>query len=99
MPLIHPGFVMREPPYLPARSLVLVSAIVTPRVAERLVNEVPEIRGVVRSGNFVPGIADPGPGGVPRTYELLAGCDVRASIFPTASGPLVIVPAAVTDPY
>jgi hypothetical protein len=90
MPLIHPGFVMREPPYLPARSLVLVSAIVTPGVAVRLVNEVPEIRGVVRSGNFVPGMADTEPGGVPRTYELLAGCDVRASIFPTASGPLVL---------
>lgn len=90
MPLIHPGFVMREPPYLPARSLVLVSAIVTPEVAVRLFHEIPEIRGVVRSGNFVPGIADTGPGGVPRTYELLAGCDVRASIFPTASGPLVL---------
>ncbi|MEI7434764.1 MAG: hypothetical protein WCJ93_10980 [Methanomicrobiales archaeon] len=90
MPLIHPGFVMREPPYLPPRSLVLVSAMVTPGVAARLVSEVPEIRGVVRSGDFVPGIAGPEPGGVPRTYELLAGCDVRASIFPTSSGPLVL---------
>lgn len=90
MPLIHPGFVMREPPYLPARSLVLVSADVTREVAVRLVNEVPEIRGVVRSGDFVPGIAGPGPGGVPRTYDLLAGCDVRASIFPTSAGSLVL---------
>jgi hypothetical protein len=90
MPLIHPGFVMREPPYLPARSLVLVSAIVTPGVAVRLFNEVPEIRGVVRSGDFVPGIADPEPGGVPMTYDLLAGCDVRANIFPTSSGSLVL---------
>jgi len=90
MPLIHPGFFMREPPYLPARSLVLISAIVTPGVAIRLVDEVPEIRGVVRSGNFVPGISSPEPGGVPRSYDLLAGCDVRASIFPTSSGPLVL---------
>jgi hypothetical protein len=90
MPLIHPGFVMREPPYLPPRSLVLVSAIVTPGVAARLFRDVPEIRGVVRCGDFVPGIAGPEPGGVPRTYELLAGCDVRASIFPTSSGPLVL---------
>jgi len=90
MPLIHPGFFMREPPYLNARSLVLVSAIVTKDVAERLYREVPEIRGVVRSGDFVPGIADPGLGEVPGTYDLLAGCDVRASIFPTSSGPLVL---------
>ena len=90
MPLIHPGFFMREPPYLPARSLVLVSGIVTPEVAVRLVHEVPEIRGVVRSGEFVPGIADPKLGGGARSYDLLAGCDVRASIFPTSSGPLVL---------
>lgn len=90
MPLIHPGFVMREPPYLPARSLVLVSSVVTSEVAVRLVKEVPEVRGVVRSGDFVPGIADPELGMVPRTYDLLAGCDVRASIFPTSSGSLVL---------
>jgi hypothetical protein len=90
MPLVHPGFTMREPPYLPARSLVLVSGIATPPVAERLYVEVPEIRGVVKSGDFVPGIADPYLGDMPRTYELLAGCDVRASIFQTSSGPLVL---------
>jgi hypothetical protein len=90
MPLIHPGFVMREPPYLPARSLVLVSSVVTSEVAVRLFKEVPEVRGVVRSGDFVPGIADPELGRVPRTYDLLAGCDVRASIFPTSSGSLVL---------
>ena len=90
MPLIHPGFFMREPPYLPSRSLVLVSRVATPEVALRLFQEVPEIRGVVRCGDFVPGIAEPGLGGDPKTYELLAGCDVRASIFPTSSGPLVM---------
>ena len=90
MPLIHPGFFMREPPHLPSRSLVLVSGVATPEVALRLFQEVPEIRGVVRCGDFVPGIADPGIGGDPKTYELLAGCDVRASIFPTSSGPLVM---------
>jgi len=90
MPLIHPGFFMREPPYLPARSLVLVSGIVTPKAAVRLFDEIPEIRGVVRCGDFVPGIADPELGEVPRSYDLLAGCDVRASIFPTSSGSLVL---------
>lgn len=90
MPLIHPGFFMREPPHLPAGSLVLVSAVVTPGVAVRLVDEVPEIRGVVRSGDFVPGIADPDLGGVPGAYDLLAGCDVRANIYPTSCGPLVL---------
>jgi hypothetical protein len=81
---------MERPPFLPERSLVLVSRIVTPRVAERMLGEVPEIRGVVRSGDFVPGIVDPTMNISPRTYELLAGCDVRAGIFNTKAGPIVI---------
>jgi hypothetical protein len=45
---------------------------------------------VVKTGNFVPGIADPDLNSVPRVYDLLAGCDVRADIFPLWSGPLVM---------
>jgi hypothetical protein len=90
MPLIHPGFFMRRPPYLPSRSLVLVSRIVTERAAERISREVPEVRGVVRSGDFVPGAVDPLLLTPPKVYTLLAGCDVRASVFKTAFGQLVI---------
>ena len=90
MPLIHPGFFMRQPPYLPPASLVLVSRIITPEAAARIKKEVPEIRGVVRGGDFTPGIASLDNGTEPRSYELLAGCDVRADVFATASGPLVL---------
>ena len=89
-PLIHPGFAMERPPFLPDKSLVLLSPRVTKPCADILVREVPELRGVVRSGSFVPGIADPDLNTVPRVYDLLAGCDVRADVFPLITGPLVM---------
>jgi hypothetical protein len=89
-PLVHPGFVMDRPPFLPSNSLLLLSSRITKKTARRLVDEVPELKGVVKTGNFTPGIANPDLHTVPRVYELLAGCDVRADVFPISSGPLVI---------
>lgn len=87
-PLIHPGIPMRSAPYLPARSLVLLSRQVGERAAARLVAEVPEVRGVVRTNAGTPGVRD--TDAAPEAYTLLAGCDVRADIFPTRSGPVVV---------
>ncbi len=87
-PLIHPGTVMRSAPYLPARSFVLLSRSVGERAAARLVAEVPEVRGVVRTGAGTPGITD--TDAEPQAYTLLAGCDVRADVFPTRAGPVVV---------
>lgn len=89
-PLIHPGFIMDQPPFLPARSLVLLSPRVTLATAKRLVAEVPEVRGVVRTGTGIPGLSSGGLENVPETHELLAGCDVRADIVPVACGPVAI---------
>ena len=89
-PLVHPGFAMDRPPFLPHNSMVLLSSRVNRKAAERIVRDVPEVRGVVRTGDFVPGIATPDLKSVPRVYELLAGCDVRADIFPLMTGPLVL---------
>lgn len=89
-PLVHPGFSMNAPPFLPEKSMVLLSRVVTKKAADRILAEVPEVRGVVKSGNYVPGIItenDPTP---PKVYELLAGCDVRADIFYSSQGPLVL---------
>lgn len=87
-PLIHPGFAMRTAPYLPAGSLILLSRVVGERSAARIIAEVPEVRGVVRAGAGTPGIAD--LDAEPATHTLLAGCDVRADIFPTRAGPVVV---------
>ena len=89
-PLVHPGFAMDRPPFLPEKSLVLLTTRATKITAERLVMEVPELRGVVKKGNFVPGITNPDLHSVPKVYELLAGCDVRADVFPLWTGPMVM---------
>ena len=89
-PLIHPGFAIERPPFLPERSLVLLSKKVTRKTAERMVKEVPEIRGVVKTGEYTPGLANANLNTVPQVYELLAGCDVRADVFPFPTGPVVI---------
>ena len=89
-PLVHPGFAMDRPPFLPADSLVLLSPVMIKKTAQRLVDEVPEMRGVVKTGAFVPGLAAADLHSVPKVYELLAGCDVRADIFPLPTGPLVM---------
>jgi hypothetical protein len=89
-PLVHPGFAMDHPPFLPGNSLVLLTTKATKKTAQRLVDEVPELRGVVKKGDFAPGITSPDLHSIPKVYDLLAGCDVRADIFPTRTGLLVM---------
>jgi len=89
-PLVNPGYAMDRPPFLPEKSLVLLSSRVTKPTADILVRDVPEVRGIVKSDHFTPGIADPDLNTVPKVYDLLAGCDVRADVFPLWTGPLVM---------
>jgi hypothetical protein len=88
-PLVHPGYAMDRPPFLPQKSLTLLTPSATKKTSERLMKEVPELRGVIKKENFIPGITSTDINSVPRVYELLAGCDVRADIFPLRTGPLV----------
>ncbi|MCK9276853.1 MAG: hypothetical protein M0P22_02045 [Methanoculleus sp.] len=87
-PLVHPGSALRRAPYLPPGSLLLLSRSVGERAAARLVAEVPEVRGVVRAGAGTPGVRD--TDAEPMTHTLLAGCDVRADVFSTRRGPVVV---------
>jgi hypothetical protein len=89
-PLVHPGYAMDRAPFLPQKSLTLLTPAATKKTAERLVEEVPELRGVIKKEDFIPGIASPDIESVPRVYQLQAGYDVRADIFPIRTGPLVM---------
>ncbi|QSZ67399.1 hypothetical protein RJ40_07725 [Methanofollis aquaemaris] len=86
-PVVNPGFVMASPPFLPQHSLVILSPHPNLTAADRIVREVPEVQGVVRTGATVPGV---GPDGALASHTLLAGCDVQANIFPTSFGDLVV---------
>jgi len=89
-PLVHPGYAMDRPPFLPQKSLTLLTSVATKKTALRLMEEVPELRGIIKKENFIPGISSKDIDSLPRVYELLAGCDVRADIFPIRNRPLVI---------
>jgi len=88
-PLLHPLFPMHRLPHLPQRSLIVVVRRATPVSARRLLDAVPEVRGVVLDRGIVPGA-----GGA--THELLAGCDLYAEVRFTPPGPLVLYKQAST---
>ncbi|MGD9936211.1 MAG: hypothetical protein AB7S61_01900 [Methanoregulaceae archaeon] len=82
-PLLSPLAPLRRPPHLPKRSLILQSPHTTPGSARRLLEEVPELKGVVADRRLVPGVDG-------RTHDLLAGCDVYPTVRFTPAGPLVL---------
>ena len=88
MPLIHPGVPLQASPFLPKQSLIFLSSVVDKKSAQKIYDEIPEIKGVVRDCGGTPGISEINEGTF-RKHTLLAGCDVRADIFPTSLSPIV----------
>lgn len=81
-PLICPGISLAAPPFLPSRSLVIQTRHAGRKAAKRIVDEVPEVKGVILDRGVVPGFSS-GDLSSPKSNLLLAGCDVRADIFRT----------------
>lgn len=91
-PLIDPGTFLRSPPFLPPRSLLLISSFFDTASAARAYHEIPQISGILLKGETVPGIGDRMGDSLPVCFEqtLLCGCDVRADLFPTRSGMVAV---------
>lgn len=88
-PLITPAFPLNSAPYLPKNSTVILSETITPECARRIVNEVGEVKGVLKGDlRETVGIKDVEFN--PNVYELLAGCDVRCDIVQTPYGSFCI---------
>lgn len=88
-PLITPAFPLNSAPYLPENSIVTLSTDITEECAERIVNEVKEVKGVLKGDlRETVGIKDVNFN--PNVYELLAGCDIRCDIVQTPYGALCI---------
>ena len=91
IPLIHPGVALTAPPHLGDASMVFLSRSVTGNAADRIVADIPEVKGVVHDRGMVPGIAEMSSN--PPEYHtniLLSGCDVRANIFETGDSPITV---------
>lgn len=92
-PLICPGLFLRRPPMLPPRSLLIISGLIPVPVAKIAYKKIPELLGIVYHSHEIPGPGDVTSGQKPSINEgiLLCGCDVRADIFLSGSGPVVVI--------
>ncbi|HML04353.1 MAG TPA: class I SAM-dependent methyltransferase [Methanobacterium sp.] len=88
-PLITPAFPLKSAPYLPENSMVILSEDVTKECAQKIIDEVSEVKGVLKGDlRETAGIKDINYN--PNVYELLAGCDIRCDIVQTPYGSLCI---------
>ncbi len=89
VPLVTPGYPTNYVPYLPKDSLVILSDEVDKGIAEVIVKEIGEVKGVLKGDiRKTVGIKDSDSN--PHVYELLAGCDLRCDIVQTPYGDLGI---------
>ncbi len=94
VPLINPGIFLRRTPYLPERSLLLISNYPESALAEKMYKKIPELSGII-TGDERPGANDNFSGFFSEKSSfsesrLLAGCDCRGDLFLTMSGPVLI---------
>ncbi|MDU9376897.1 hypothetical protein McpSp1_15340 [Methanocorpusculaceae archaeon Sp1] len=90
VPHLHPFMVLRSPPYLPKKSLILLTHAISKTIADRLMEEIPELRGVVCDHRIVPGLSDGIDSAVYHTHECITGCDLHATIFSSPAGNIVV---------
>lgn len=88
-PLITPAYPLNSVPYLLRDSLVILSDKMSKKCAERIVNEVPEVKGVLK-GNMRETVGIKDVDHDPHIYQLLAGCDMRCDIVQTPFGAICI---------
>lgn len=88
-PLITPAYPLNSVPYLPEGSLVIVSADLNKYCAEKIIKEVPEVKGVLK-GDLMDTVGIGDFEFSPNTYNVLAGCDMRCDIVYTPWGSVCI---------
>jgi hypothetical protein len=89
VPLITPAYPLQTVPYLSQDSLVILSPDVNQKCAERIVKEVPEVKGVLK-GDIKKTVGIKDSQSDPNVYELLSGCDMRCDLVQTPFGPILI---------
>ena len=89
VPLITPGYPLNNVPYLPENSLIILSSEINAECAKRVLNEVPEVKGVLK-GDIKETVGIKDSKSQPKVYKLLAGCDMRSDVVQTSFGPILI---------
>lgn len=89
VPLITPAYPLKTAPYLSKDTLVILSPDINKKCAERILKEVPEVKGVLK-GDIKETVGIKDSRTQPNVYELLAGCDMRSDLVQTPFGPIII---------
>lgn len=90
-PLIAFGYQVPYPPRLGSKSLILIMDSVTRELADKIISDVPEVKGVIkRTGPQSKSIGILDTDSTPHTYELLSGCDMRCDVVSSTFGELCI---------
>ena len=88
-PLITPAYPTKSVPYLSENSMVILTNKINSRCAKRIINEVPEIKGVLE-GDMRQTVGLKDSNSAPHVYKLLAGCDMRCDVVITSYGRICI---------
>lgn len=92
VPMMTPAYPTTSAPHLPEDSLVILVDGISEEIAEKILREVPEVKGVLKGNiNKTVGLKDADTD--PQTYQLLAGCDMRCDVVQTPYGALTIYKA------
>lgn len=89
VPLITPAYPLEDVPHLPMDSMVILSDDVDKECAERILSEVPEVKGILK-GDLKDTVGVKDSKSSPSTYKLLSGCDLRCDLVYTPWGTLCI---------
>ncbi|MDI9624234.1 MAG: class I SAM-dependent methyltransferase [Methanothermobacter sp.] len=88
-PLMSIGYLLSKAPFLSPKSLILVSTKLDKKTAKRIIEEVPEVKGVIKGDpRRTVGVLDSNY--KPIVYKRLAGCDMRCDIIKSQIGALCI---------
>lgn len=89
VPLITPAYPLEIAPRLFEDSMVILSPDVDTKCARRILEEVPEVKGVLK-GDLKDTVGVKDSNTDPVTYDLLGGCDLRCDIVSTPWGILCV---------
>lgn len=79
-----------NPQFINKNTLILLHPDFNQQIAERLKNEVPEVKGILK-GNPSETAGQLNRNSEIKNYELLAGCDIQSNIMRTIEGSKIII--------
>jgi len=88
-PLITPAYPTKTAPYILEKSVVILADEMTKGCADRIISEIPEIKGVLK-GNIRQTVGLKDSDSSPHVYKLLSGCDMRCDVVSTQYGDICI---------